>query len=167
MTDAPAQPRLFLLWLTGGLAVALFAGIALYLAPLKPGVLALQLAFSPRTFGEIVHWWPPEHLARYRAHFPADFALLLCYGAFGWLLATRTGLFAGRSPAWRAWATWAMPLAAVGDAVENLFHLWLTEAPRFGVAWVYAVAALAASIKWGLLLAWATTAFFAAIKPPR
>lgn len=144
-----------IVWLTGGLTVALFAGIALYLAPLEPGVLTLHLAFSPRVFGQIVHLWPAEHLARYRSHFPADFALLACYGAFGWLLATRTELFAPQPAALRIPAKWALPLAAAFDATENALHLWLTEVPRFGVPWAYAAAALAASLKWGLLLAFA------------
>lgn len=147
-----------IVWLTGGMAAALLAGTALYLAPLEPGVLTLQLAFSPRVFGQIVHLWPAEHLARYRSHFAADFALLACYGAFGWLLATRTALFASRPAVLRAWAKWALPLAATFDATENALHLWLTEAPRFGVAWAYTAAALAASLKWALLLAFAFAA---------
>ncbi len=150
-----------IVWCTGALAVALFAGTALYLAPLEPGVLALQFAFSPRVFGQIVHLWPAEQLARYRSHFPADFALLLCYGTFGWLLAVRTPLFAGRSRAVVAWAKLALPLAAAADAIENASHLWLTAVPRFGVPWVYVLSALAASLKWGLLLAWAFTVTFA------
>ena len=44
-----------LVWITGLLALALFAGLAWQLAPLEPGVLALQLAVTPRAFGEIVH----------------------------------------------------------------------------------------------------------------
>jgi len=155
------KQSLWPLWLTGGLSVVLVAGIAIHLAPLRPGVLALQLAFSPRGFGEIVHWWPPDHLARYRSHFPADFALLVCYGAFGWLLARRTGLFADRSAAWRAWAAWALPAAALCDAAENFLHLWLTAAPRFGVGWVYLASATASSLKWALLLAWALSLLYA------
>lgn len=156
-----------LLWVTGALAGVLFAGIALQLAPLRPGALALQFAFTARGFGEIVHWWPPDDLARYRAHFPADFALLACYGAFGWLLAGRTRLLAGRPPAVRAWFTAALPAAAVFDATENLLHLWLTAAPRFGVAWAYPLAAGAASLKWALLLAYALSLLHALLRSDR
>lgn len=155
---------LVLLWTTGGGAVALFAGIAIWLAPLTPGALTLQLAFSPRAFGQIVHWWPPEHLARYRAHFAADFVLLACYGAFGWLLASRTRLFARGSAALRGWTAWALPLAALCNAVQDILHLWLTAAPRFGVPWVYPLAALAACAKWVLLAAWAGSAARALLK---
>lgn len=146
---------MLLVWFTGGMAAALFAGIALYLAPLEPGVLTLQLAFSPRVFGQVVHLWPAEHLARYRSHFPADFLLLVCYGAFGWSLATRAELFTRGPAALRTWAKRALPMAAAFDAAENVLHLWLTEVPRFGVPWAYTAAAVAASLKWGLLLAFA------------
>lgn len=144
-----------LVWLSGGLAAVLFAATALWLAPLHPNALALQFAFTPRSFGAIVHSWTPDQLRRYRAHFPADFALLACYAAFGWLLATRTLLFAARSRVFRSWAAWALPTAALCDAIENVFHLWLTEMPRFDIAWAYFASATAASLKWTLLLAWA------------
>lgn len=166
---APVGKRLAPLpvWVTGALACGLFVGIALYLAPLEPGVVTLQLAFSPRVFGQIVHLWPAEQLARYRSHFPADFALLLCYAAFGWLLATRTKVFAPLPPAWRAWARWAMPIAAACDATENAFHLWLTEVPRFGVPWAYVASASAASLKWGVMVAYGVTILHALSKSGR
>ncbi|MFT3663640.1 hypothetical protein [Piscinibacter sp.] len=143
---------MFALRFTGCSVLALGAGLAFYLAPLKPGVLALQLAFTPQAFARIIHAWPPEHLARYRAHLPLDFALLLGYGAFGFLLATRTDLFSRSSPRRRRLAAWTLPLAAVFDAAENVLHWWLTAEPRFGLASVYAVAALASAAKWALLV---------------
>lgn len=137
---------------TGGATVALFVGLAWYLAPLNPGVLALQLAFTPRTFGTIIHLWSPEHLARYRSHLPFDCLLLLAYGGFGYLLSTRTRLLAGLHRSLREGAAWILPLAAACDLLENGLHWWLTGAPRFGVPVVYAVAATGASVKWALLL---------------
>lgn len=148
-------------WLSGAAALALFAGIAWYLAPLQPNVLALQLAFSPRAFAEVIHAWSADDLLRYRAHLPYDVLLLLCYGSFGWLLAARTGLFAARPVAWRRCAMWLLPLAATFDATENGFHWWLTEVPRFGVAWVYGVAAACAAAKWLLLLAYVLAVLYA------
>lgn len=139
-------------WLSGSAAAALFAGLAWYLAPLEPGVVALQLTFTPRSFAHVVHAWPAEHLARFRNHLPVDCLLLLAYGAFGYLLATRTRLFAGLAEPLRAAAALALPLAAAFDAVENALHAWLTAAPRFDVAWLYAVAGTAAAAKWVLLL---------------
>jgi MYXO-CTERM domain-containing protein len=136
--------------LCGIAALLLLAGLAWFLAPLEPGVVSLQLAYTPRVFGEIVHTWSPEDLARYRAHFPFDFVLLLSYGCFGWRWVRQSGLFATPGA-----AAWALPLAAACDAAENLFHLWLTEAPRFGVAWAYAVSAGFAGAKWLLVLGFA------------
>lgn len=154
------RPARLFLWLAAIATLGLAAGIGWYLAPLEPGVLALQFAFTPRSFGQIIHLWSPGQLARFRAHIPADYALLLSYGATGYLLATQTPLF--RSvPAVRVAATWALVLAAAFDAVENGLHLWLTEVPRFGVQAPYLVAASCASLKWLLLLAYGFTAVIA------
>lgn len=142
-------------WACGALALALLLGLAVYLRPLQPGVLALQLAFTPQAFGEVVHAWPAAHLARYRQHLWIDFALLAAYASFGWLLASRTRLFAMLGPAWRRPARSALPLAALCDATENTLHLWLTEQPRFGLDPVYALSAGAALTKWLLLIGFA------------
>jgi hypothetical protein len=139
-------------WISALASALLFAGLAWYLAPLEPGVLKLQLAATPRAFGAIVHAWPAEHLARYRAHLPVDCLLLVAYGSFGYLLGTRTAVLATLHPRIHRAATWALPAAAVFDAVENALHAWLTEVPRFGVAPAYGLAAAASALKWLLLL---------------
>ena len=132
-------------WLTGVASLLLFAGLAWYLAPLDPGVLALQFAFAPDAFARVVHAWPPEHVLRYRQHLPVDCLLLAVYGAFGHLLASRSRLFSTWARPSRLAATWALPLAAVFDAAENALHWWLTESPRLGVALPYVVAAACAT----------------------
>lgn len=143
------------LWAIGLVGLVTFCGIAWYLAPLTPNVVALQFSFTPAKFGFVIHSWSAEHLARYRAHFVADFLLLLCYGAFGYLCATRTRVFA-TLPAWLQWSSkWALPLAALFDATENALHLWLTEVPRFGYRVVYFVAASCSVAKWALLFSFA------------
>lgn len=147
--------------LLGALLLLLFLGIAGYLYPLNPGVLELQFAFTPRAFGQIVHAWPPEHLARYRHHLPLDVVLLLGYGGFGYLVAKRTGAFSSLSPVVRRLASVCMPLAAAFDAVEDVLHWWLTDAPRFGVPLVYALSATSASLKWALLLAFGALLVYA------
>ncbi len=146
--------------LSGAAAVALFAGIAGYLAPLQPNVLVLQLAFSPRAFAEVIHAWSADDLLRYRAHLPYDFLLLACYACFGYLLIARTTLFAAQ-PALRRCAMWLLPLAAAFDATENAFHWWLTEVPRFGIAWAYGVSAAFAAGKWLLLLTYGLAVLYA------
>lgn len=147
-------------WLSGVSALVLFAGIALYLAPLQPNILALQLAYSPRAFAEVIHAWSADDLLRYRAHLPYDCLLLACYGWFGWLLIARTTLLAAR-PVLRMCAMWLLPLAAAFDATENAFHWWLTEVPRFGIAWAYGVSAAFAAGKWLLLLTYGLAVLYA------
>lgn len=139
-------------WISGLTALALCAGLAWYLAPLDPGALALQFAFTPRAFGQIIHFWSPADLERYRSHLPVDYALLLAYGAFGYLCATRAHIFAAHAPSFRGVLKWLLPLAAFFDALENALHWWLTEVPRFGVPLLYAVSAGASSLKWLLAL---------------
>lgn len=149
------------LWFTGACALALFAGIAWYLAPLRPGVLALQLAYSPRAFGAVIHAWSADDLLRYRTHLPYDFLLLVSYASFGWQLASGTKLLAARPAGLRRLASWLLPLAAICDATENAFHWWLTEVPRFDIAWAYAVAATCAAVKWLLVMAWLLLVLYA------
>lgn len=136
----------------GVLALVLLLGLGAYLSPLEPGILALQMAFSPRGFAAVVHAWSPADLVRYRLHLPVDVVLALSYGAFGYLLVRRSGLFAAWSPASQRLVAGVLPVAASLDIAENLFHGWLTAVPRFDCAWVYAVSALCSSLKWlGLL----------------
>jgi hypothetical protein len=148
-------------WLSGLLALALFAGLAWYLSPLKPGVVALQFAFTPRAFGDIIHRWSPEDLQRYRRHLPVDFILLASYGLFGFLLARRSPFFRAGAPVIHRVGSWLLPMAAIFDSLENALHAWLTQVPRFGVPAVYAASASFSALKWalifgfGLLLAYA------------
>lgn len=139
-------------WASGLIALGLFAGLAWYLAPLEPGVVALQLAFTPTAFTEIISLWSAEDLLRYRRHLLVDFLLLAAYGWFGYGLATRTGVFASSSESLRPLATWLLPLAALFDAAENVLHGWLTGEPRLGAPLAYAASAGFSSLKWALIL---------------
>lgn len=151
-------------WLSGILALILLGGLAWYLAPLDPGILALQLAFTPRAFGDIIHFWSVEDLARYRAHLPIDFGLILAYSIFGYSLASRTRLFSGLTRFWSSFARWCLPGAGAFDVVENVLHGWLTEVPRFGVPMVYAVSASCSLAKWLLLAVFALLVAYAAAR---
>ncbi len=149
----PCQPSpLRAVWRSGLLALALFVGLAWYLAPLAPGVVALQFAFTPRAFGEIIHQWSPDDLQRYRRHLPVDFILLVAYGRFGYLLARRALFFRAGAPFLHRIGSWFLPAAAVFDAMENGLHAWLTEVPRFGVPAVYAMSASFSAFKWALII---------------
>lgn len=156
---------MMLLRLCAALALGLLGLIGWQLAPLEPSIVALQMAFTPLRFGEIVHAWPAEHLLLYRQHFALDFVLLLAYAAFGFLLATRTRVFDTLGGVGASVARWCLPLAAVFDATENLLHLWLTEVPRFGVPMVYAAAGCCSLLKWLLLLGFGCLAACALARP--
>jgi len=159
------QPsRLRAVWLSGLLALALFIGLAWYLSPLKPGVVALQFAFTPRAFGEIVHQWSPEYLQRYRRHLPVDGILLAAYGLFGYLLARRAPFFRAGAPVLHRVGSWLLPVAALFDALENALHAWLTEVPRFGVPAVYAASASFSALKWALILGFGLLLAFALLR---
>jgi hypothetical protein len=149
-------------WLSGAIALILLGGLAWYLAPLKPSILALQLAFTPRAFGETIHFWSVDNLARYRAHLPIDFVLIVAYSLFGYSLASRTSAFSGLTRFWSSFARWCLPVAGALDAVENALHWWLTEVPRFDVPLVYAVSASCSLTKWLLLAAFALIVAYAA-----
>jgi len=153
-----------LTWLSGIVALILLGGISWYLSPLKPGILALQLAFTPRAFGDIIHFWSAQDLARYRAHLPIDFGLILAYSVFGYSLASRTSLLSGLTRFWSSFARWCLPGAGAFDVVENVLHWWLTEVPRFGVPMVYAVSASCSLTKWLLLAAFALLVAHAAAR---
>lgn len=140
-------------WAVGVSVVVLLLGLGWFLAPLEPGILALQFAATPHAFAAVIHVWGAEHLARYRAHLPVDALLLLAYGWWGyrWVRNRGDAWFARRGRV-RALATWSLPMAAVCDAAENGAHWWLTEMPRFGVPLVYAGSAGAAALKWAFIL---------------
>ena len=140
------------LWVSGLLAASMWLVMAWQLRVLTPGPIALQLTWDPQTFGRIIHLWSPEDLALYRRFLLVDYGVLLAYGVFGWLLATRTRLFASLSSRLQRLARLCLPLAAALDALENAFHGWLTEMPRFDADLIYQLSALCAALKWGLIL---------------
>lgn len=144
--------------------LVLIAGIVWYLAPLNPNIVVLQFASTPQAFGEVIHRWPAEHLARYRAHLPLDFLLLLAYAALGYLVAARTALFGDLPAPLRRFSRWLLPLAAIFDAAENAFHWWLTAAPRFGVPLPYLLSAGCSGLKWVLLFAFGLLVLYVVVK---
>ncbi len=149
-----------IVWLLGLIAAALFAGIALYLQPLKPTVISLQFAFSESAFLAVLHGWQAEGVARFRAHFVADYALLVCYGAFGYTFSRRARVFSSCPSGRKRLLTWALPLAALADAIENALHLHLTSAAPQAAAALFPAAGVAATIKWLLLGVFAAVAVF-------
>lgn len=140
-----------IVWLLGLIAAALFVSIALYLQPLKPNVISLQFTFSESAFLAVLHGWQAEGVARFRAHFVADYALLVCYGAFGYTFARRARVFSSCPSGRKRLLTWALPLAALADAIENVLHLYLSSAASQAAAALFPAAGVAATFKWLLL----------------
>lgn len=139
-------------------ALLLFIGLAVHLAPLKPGIVALQLSFDAASFQAVLSSWQAEGLALYRSHLPADFVLLLLYGAFGYRLGRHL------RPGSRLF-TWALPVAAVADAAENGLHLALTAGATVTAQAPYLLAGLAATAKWLAFAVFIACAVAAAVRP--
>jgi len=150
----------------GVTVLGLCAGLGWYLAPLEPNILALQFAYTPRAFAAVIHVWPAEHLARYRAHLPVDGLLLLAYGTWGYLFASRNVLWKHLGGVSRWVGIWALPLAAACDAVEDGLHWWLTEVPRFDLPLPYLLAGFSASLKWIMALAFLAAILYAISRAP-
>ena len=147
-----------LLWLVGLCNVLLFAGMTVLLAPLKPGILALQCSFTCESFRAVLAAWGEAGLRRYRAHLPVDCIFLLGYAAFGYLWATQATL-----PAWAvALAPWVLPAAAVCDALENLVHLRLARAGVSAAPGWYAFTGTCSALKWALVFVFAGLVLVAA-----
>ncbi len=127
------------------LAIAVFFGIAVYLAPLDPCILQLQFAFDGETFTDILTHWRPKGVARYRSHFPADLMFLSLYGLSGYWFGRECSARV-RAPA--LLLTWSLPFAAIADMIEDAFHFILTTENITATAELYFLSGSTASAKW-------------------
>lgn len=133
--------------------VGLLAGMAVYLLPLQPNMVALQaLVFTPAEFNAILNAWGPQGVIRFRNHLPVDGVFLLCYGALGYLLALHTGLFSQWSGAARKSVGLMLPIAAAFDAVENLLQWQLSVLVAPVEPLWYRVSGSASTLKWLLII---------------
>jgi hypothetical protein len=133
-------------------SLALFGGISFYLLPLEPNLLALQFSFTQADFQTVLAQWQGDELRRFKLHFIADFALLACYGLWGYRWVRASAWLHNAN--WRSTLAWLLPLAALSDALENLLQLFLLEQSR-AISWLYPLAGTAALLKWLLLTAFA------------
>lgn len=146
----------------------LLAGMGWYLLPLKPNMVALQfLVFTPAEFHSILDAWGPQGVVRFRNHLPVDGFFLLCYGALGYLLSVHTDLFSSWSDAAHRAMSLMLPIAAAGDAVENLLQWQLTalQAPTEPL-W-YAISGTASLLKWLLIGLFLVACAFAPLRRKR
>ena len=139
-------------------ALGVFIGIALYLAPLDPGILWLQFAFTAPNFEGVLRQWQAQGIALYRGHFVADFVLLVLYGAFGFAYGRRRIAAQDTDRTVARLLVWSLPAAALADAAENTLHLLLTDGRPAAAPALYALAGLAATVKWVGILAFTAAA---------
>lgn len=138
-----------LLVLSALLLLASQANLAWMVAPLQPSILALQFAFKPQAYWRIIDLWGASGLALYRAHFSFDAVHPFIYGAFGYLLITRTSLFDGSRL--RSAGMLALPLAALLDLAENAAQLFLLGQAHGLDSIVIPISATCSLLKWGLV----------------
>jgi hypothetical protein len=129
-----------LAWILGLNALALLGALVAYLAPLQPNILALQFSFDQASFQSVLASWQPMGVLRYRIHLPIDFGLLICYGAFGYVVTRNTLVFSGFSPLTRMLVCGSMPTAALCDAIENSLHWHLTSRAAHADSMLYPIA---------------------------
>ncbi len=133
--------------------VVLLTGMGLYLLPLQPNMVALQiLVFTPADFHSILNAWGPQGVQRFRNHLPVDGFFLLCYGALGYLLVVQTGLFSQWRRAARTAVSLMLPVAAAFDAVENLLQWYLSALQTPTDPLWYALSGTASMLKWLLIV---------------
>jgi hypothetical protein len=124
--------------------------LALIIGPLSPSFFAMQFAFTPERYVEILQAWGPDGIARYRSHFAYDLLHPLLFGAFGWVSVRTSPLFEGMSTFQERFFRWHLPLAAAFDYIENSCQLRLLSVPSGTENWLIPVSATCATIKWTL-----------------
>lgn len=119
---------------------------------LRPNILSLQLTFDAGSYWEILGQWGELGRDAYRGHFAYDGVHALVYAAFGYLLATRGGLFGPAEGRAMARTAWILPAAALLDLIENQLQLHVLAGPFGAQTVAIPLSALCAALKWGLAL---------------
>jgi hypothetical protein len=141
-----------LLRFTGIGALLLFAQMGFLLRGLSPNIMALQLCFSPEAFRHVLEAWSLAGLDAYRRHFPYDFVFLVCYGCFGYLLATGPGVLAQVLSRYSRQARWILPIAAGFDFCENVAHLAMLSMNAVMTPAMVALSGTFSLLKWVLII---------------
>jgi hypothetical protein len=128
-------------------SAVLLTGLGVYLMPLQPSIVALQFTFSTEAFLAVLQAWKPAGVELFRSHLAVDGVLMLCYGAFGYLLAIRTAVFGRMSSEARHKLSLMMPVAACADAMENILHWLITGNTAEAWLWLVPLASVCASVK--------------------
>ena len=141
----------------------LFVSMVTQSASLEPSVPTLHFSFSETAFNAIIAQWQSAGVARFKTHIAFDFPFLLSYGAFGYALANHTALPRALPAIVRLPFTWALPVAAVMDASENLLHLYFVQAATVAFPGLYFVAGVVATFKWLLIAAFVIGVLYASV----
>jgi len=125
---------------------------------LRPHLVELQLTFSPDRYWEILALWGEAGRQAYRGHFAYDFIHIGIFSAFGYLLASRGGLFGPAEQTLARRVAWMLPVAGLFDLGENLLQLTLLSGPPGADSIAIPLSALCSGAKWGLVggFAWIT-----------
>ncbi len=140
------------------LFIASQANLAVIVGSLHPNILALQLAFTPEAFWRVIELWGASGVALYRAHFQFDNVHPFIYGAFGFLLVSRTSFFSGVRPLFHRAILLLLPIAGLFDLVENAAHIYLLGQPHGLNSVIIPVSATCSLIKWVLASLFAVVA---------
>jgi hypothetical protein len=135
------------------LAAMLFISMAAYTASLSPSIPELQLTFSLTGFQQITGLWSDADMDIFRRHFLIDFPFLLSYGMLGYRMVNGPGVFRSMGTATRVRLALLLPVAALLDGMENMFHLYFIAADSSAPEHAYLIAGMAALVKWLLIVA--------------
>ncbi len=149
------------------LATVLFVSMAAYTASIRPGIPELQLTFSQAGFQQITGLWSNADLEKFKRHFLIDFPFLLSYGALGYRMVIAPGVFRSLTTATRGRLALVLPLAALADGVENVFHLFFIAAASPQPEYAYFMAGMAALVKWLLIVAFVVAFITALVRSAR
>jgi hypothetical protein len=145
--------RIVQLRILGSVMVLLFITMVIHGSSLKPAIPVIHFTFSEASFNAVLAQWQPIGVARFKWHFTIDFPFLVSYGFFGYMLCKHTSLTLGLSTLAKSLLTWALPFAAVMDAVENLLHLIFINGGNGIPAAFYFIAGTVATLKWTVIVA--------------
>ena len=141
--------------------------MAIYTSSLKPSIPSIQLTFSESAFNSVLKEWNPAQVKIFKRHFLIDYPFLICYGLLGYLISSRTGLFAKFATLTRKVLSFSLPTAAVADAAENSLHLaFIYGAGPFNES-LYFAAGTVATTKWLLIVVFIGCAAYEKVKTAR
>lgn len=143
----------------GLVVAAMFVGLSIYLRSLRPSIFWLQVTFTEGAFRAVYDRWSAEGRRRFASHFTIDYVFVVAYAAFGAVFGGELSRGAVGGGPGSALLPWLLPVAALGDVVENRMHQRILAAlPGVLPTSVFALAGLAATAKWLLIVAFVVMA---------